>query len=261
MSMDNAKSQIDSKKRFSDRVADYVKYRPSYPYELINFLMEIKILTKESVIADVGSGTGLLTKLFLENGNKVFGVEPNDDMRKAGEIFLKNYSNYTSITGSSESTTLPDHSVDVITAGQAYHWFSQEKTSEEFKRILKDPNKSNIILVWNTRTKINSFNRDLEELIQKFSTDYNKVSHENDKKKDQNILFNKIFQKKTFPNDQKLTFHGLLGRLLSASYMLKKTDPKYSDFEKSLKDLFEKHQVDGKVTLLYETEVYYGSLK
>ena len=136
--MNNFDHKLDSTKRFSDRVADYVKYRPSYPHELIDFLESNAFLTESSVIADIGSGTGLLTKLFLDRGYEVYGIEPNKEMREAGEDFLKEYDKFRSVNGTSEKTTISDHSVDLITAGQAYHWFDIEKTAVEFKRILKN---------------------------------------------------------------------------------------------------------------------------
>ena len=259
--MSVSKTSIDSKKRFTDRVEDYVKFRPSYPTDIIAFLEENALLTKSSVIADVGSGTGLLTKIFLENGNKIFGIEPNKEMRMAGEKFLKQYDNFVSINGSSEETTLIDESIDLITAGQAYHWFNIEKTALEFKRILKQSNKENIVLIWNTRTDKTEFNRAVERIIKKFSNDYEHVSHTQDKNKDQNIFFNTVFKRKTFPNYQELTFDGLLGRLLSSSYMLKKTDERYPTFENELKKIFTCYEVNGTILLDYETELFYGKLE
>ena len=260
MHLSETNQSIDSKKRFTDRVADYVKFRPSYPADIITFLKDNSILTDSSVVADIGSGTGFLTKLFLDNGNKVFGVEPNKEMRLAGERFLEQYDNFVSITGSSEETTLTDQSIDVITAGQAYHWFDVEKTAHEFKRILKQSENNNIVLIWNTRTNKTEFNRKIERIIKKYSTDYNQVSHTQDKNKEQNIFFNKTFTKINFPNYQKLTFEGLLGRLASSSYMLKKTDSKFPAFEKDLKEIFIHYEVDGHVLLDYETELFYGML-
>ncbi len=258
--MTNTETQSDSKKRFSDRVDDYVKYRPSYPEEIINYLEDLNILQGKSIIADVGSGTGILTKLFLDHGNKVYGIEPNTEMRIAGENFLKEFDNFQSIIGSSENTNLPDHSIDLITAGQAYHWFNVEETAKEFKRILKDRNKDNIILIWNTRTEIKPFNKELEELIKKYSKDYNQVSQTQDKNKAKNIFFNKEFKKKIFPNNQILSFEALLGRLQSASYMIKKNDFKYEQFYDELSKLFHKHEKNGFIILEYETEVFYGNL-
>ena len=139
----------DPTKRFSDRVEMYVKYRPHYPTAVLACLQEECGLTETAVIADIGSGTGILTKLFLDNGNRVYGVEPNDEMREAAESYLADYAKFVSVNGRSEATTLPDHSVEFITAGQAFHWFQWQETKAEFKRILK-PN-GIVALVWNER--------------------------------------------------------------------------------------------------------------
>src|SRR6266446_9260655 len=107
--------------RFSNRVENYIRYRPGYPKEIIELLKAECGLFPQSVVADAGSGTGLLAKLFLENGNLVFGIEPNREMRAAGERLLQAYPRFTSIAGTAEATTLPGQSVDFVTAGQAFH--------------------------------------------------------------------------------------------------------------------------------------------
>src|SRR5689334_2737571 len=125
----------NSTKRFSNRVEQYVKYRPSYPKEIIPFLEKNAGLNSSFVIADIGSGTGISTKLFLDNGNKVFAIEPNNEMRKKGEELLRDHSSFISINGTAEQTTLADGSIDMIVAGQAFHWFDAGKTKSEFRRI------------------------------------------------------------------------------------------------------------------------------
>src|ERR1700681_2154275 len=127
----------DATQRFSSRVDDYVRFRPGYPPEIIGLLKKECGLTPDRVIADIASGTGIFTQMLLENGNRVFGVEPNDEMRRAGERFLGRYSRFTSVAGTAEATTLPDHGVDLITAAQAAHWFDRGKARREFIRILK----------------------------------------------------------------------------------------------------------------------------
>src|SRR5271154_1515768 len=127
----------DPTARFSSRVEKYVRYRPSYPKEVVALLGKQCGLTAESVIADVASGTGIFTRLLLENGNRVFGVEPNAEMRRAGEEYLAAFPRFTSVAGTAEATTLPDHSVDIVTAAQAAHWFDRAKARREFVRILK----------------------------------------------------------------------------------------------------------------------------
>ncbi|MBA7619377.1 putative methyltransferase [subsurface metagenome] len=121
--MSEKKYKIDPKKRFSSRVENYIKYRPSYPLEIIDFLIEKKTLPEDTVIADIGSGTGILTKVFLDNGNQVYGVEPNKDMREAAEKFLQGYTNFSSLEGSAETTGLEENCIDLIIAGQSFHWF------------------------------------------------------------------------------------------------------------------------------------------
>ena len=139
----------NSKIRFSDRVENYLKYRPVYPKQIISLLEKQCNLSLKTIIADVGSGTGLLTKLFLENGNFVFGIEPNKNMREAAEELLSSCENFKSIDAAAENTTLTPQSVDLITVGQAFHWFNAEQAKNEFQRILRSP--SWVVLVWNQR--------------------------------------------------------------------------------------------------------------
>src|SRR5215472_7865132 len=108
----------DPTQRFSSRVDDYVRYRPTYPSEVINLLRQECGLTPDTTIADIASGTGIFTRLLLDNGNRVYGVEPNVAMRHAGEEFLASYSRFSSRDGTAEATTLPDQSVDLVTAAQ-----------------------------------------------------------------------------------------------------------------------------------------------
>lgn len=150
---------------------DYIKYRPAYPQAILQLLIDECALTKNTVIADVGSGTGLLSKLCLDHGNAVYGVEPNHAMRLAAEECLKDYPKFHSINGAAEATTLATHSVDLITVGTAFHWFDIEKTKIEFRRILKIGGW--VVLVWNVRNvEQSSLQRDYEKLILKYGTDY-----------------------------------------------------------------------------------------
>src|SRR5947209_10684741 len=168
---------VDPTQRFSSRVEQYIKARPSYPVEILRVLRDECGLTSSSVIADIASGTGLFTRLLLENGNEVFGVEPNPEMRKAGEEFLAGYSRFHSIAGKAEATGLPDQSFDFVTAAQAAHWFDRESARREFARLLKPEGWT--VLVWNERcTNSTRFLRAYEELLLRFGTDYAEVRHE-----------------------------------------------------------------------------------
>src|SRR2546425_2847648 len=154
---------------FTRRVENYIKYRPRYPQVIIDLLQRACHLTTTAVIADIGSGTGLLTELFLNNGYRVFGIEPDPDMRAAAEWLLRGYPRFTSIAATAEATSLADHSVDVVTAGQAFHWFDHEQARREFLRILVP--KGWAVLVWNDqRTTGTPFLAALEQFWQTYLT-------------------------------------------------------------------------------------------
>lgn len=244
----------DPKKRFSSRVENYIKYRPRYPKEIINFLTDKKILSKQSIIADVGSGTGILSELFLKNGNKVYGVEPNTEMRRAAEKILEIYPDFISISSSAENTSLMSNSIDLITVGQAFHWFDVDKTKKEFRDILKSD--GYLVLIWNNRRKTGKgFSNQYEQFITNYGTDYEQV-----RKNEKNV--NKFFQynKETFYNYQELDFEGLKGRLLSTSYIPLEVNPTYEKMINELLKLFKKYEQDGKIRIEYDTEIYYGKL-
>src|SRR5581483_2371194 len=250
-------SSVDSTKRFSSRVENYARYRPSYPKEALDALERDCGLTRESVIADIASGTGIFTKLLLEHGNPVFGVEPNPDMRRAGEEFLKQYAKFTSVAGTAEATTLPDAFVDFVTSAQAGHWFDIPKARQEFARILKPGGW--LVLLWNER-KIDStpFLRDYEQLLLKYGTDYQQVRHEHTVVG--GFFEPHPFQERTFEIQQEFDYEGAQGRLLSSSYAPGQGHPNHEPMLHELRRIFDLHQQDGKVTFDYITRLYYGRL-
>ena len=252
--MNKTEYKSDPKKRFSSRVENYIKYRPNYPRKIIAFLTEQKILNKNIVIADIGSGTGILSELFLKNGNKVYGIEPNPDMRKAAEKLLEKYNKFISIGGSAEKTGLKESSIDLITAGQAFHWFDVEKTKREFKKILK-PN-GYVVLIWNNRKKSgDNLSSDYEKFVLKYGTDYKEV-----RKNEKNVNEFYEYNKKVFYNYQELDYDGFKGRLLSTSYIPLEDNPRFNKMLEELKKIFLTYQKNGTVRLEYNTEVYYGKL-
>ena len=253
--MSNRRYLIDPKKRFSSRVENYIKFRPNYPPEIIDFLTEKKILSKQSIIADVGSGTGILSELFLKNGNKVFGVEPNSEMRRAAEKYLEGYPNFVSISSSAENTSLLSNSIDLITVGQAFHWFDVDRTKREFKDILKSD--GHIVIIWNNRRKSGKeFSSQYENFILKYGTDYKEV-RKNEGKIDDFYQYNK----EVFYNYQDLDYEGLKGRLLSVSYIPLEGSANYDNMLNELHHVFNEYEQEGKVKLEYDTEIYYGKLE
>ncbi|HXT12846.1 MAG TPA: class I SAM-dependent methyltransferase [Candidatus Angelobacter sp.] len=252
-------SSIDPTKRFSSRVENYVRCRPGYPKEIIGLLESECGLTPDSVIADVGSGTGKLTKLFLANGNSVFGIEPNPEMREAGERFLSYFENFTSIAATAEETTLPNGRLDFITAGQAFHWFDRPRCRKEFARILKPGGW--VVLVWNDRqTQATPFLAEYERLLQTYATDYSKVDHKNIDDDIVREFFGFAPGKKAFPSSHEFDFEGLKGRLLSSSYAPEKGQPGHDQMLADLKNIFNARQKNDRVAFVYDTIVCYGRL-
>jgi len=246
--------------RFSDRVENYVRYRPGYPSEVLNTLKAECGLNSKNVVADVASGTGIWTRLLLENGNRVYGVEPNSEMRVAGEKFLALFPGFTSVAGTAEATTIPERSVDFVTSAQAAHWFNRTQARQEFARILKSDGW--LALIWNERlTDSTPFLRDYENLLLTYGTDYQDVRHEHTT--DQvNEFFDPLpFHERQFANSQNFDYAGLEGRLLSSSYAPSAEHPKHEPMLSALRGIFKAHAVDGTVAFEYVTRLYFGKLR
>lgn len=217
-------------------------------------------LKSTSVVADIGSGTGILADLFLQNGNVVYAVEPNREMRGAGERLLGRHSGFRSIDGSAESTTLASQSIDFVTAGQAFHWFDREKAKVEFSRILKPDGW--VILIWNERqTTTTPFLSAYEQLLRRYSVDYEQVDH---RRIDRTVLADfygsSSFEVKGFPHRQIFDYDSLKGRLLSSSYVPEKGHPRYEPMIAELAACFQAHQIQGRISFEYVTLMYYGRL-
>ncbi len=247
--------------RFSDRVDNYIKYRPHYPQDVFDYLSSYNIINQSSVIADIGSGTGISSEPFLKMNLTVYAVEPNTEMRLAAEDLLKNYKNFNSVDATAENTGLKDQSVDVIIAGQAFHWFDREKTKQEFKRILKPG--GYVVLLWNDRqTDSSDFSRSYEDFLQACGTDYKAVNHKNVQEKE---IFDSFFgegnyTEKWFYNYQDVDLTGLKGRVLSSSYMPNEGHTDYEYMMYCLKKVFARYQQNNTVRLDYDTKIYYGKL-
>lgn len=255
------KAELKSLERFSNRVENYIKYRPDYPAEIITFLKQQDLLTTETVIADIGSGTGISAALFLKEGNTVYGIEPNREMREAGERILSGYKNFNSVNATAEETTLKENSIDLIIAGQAFHWFDKQKCREEFRRILKPG--GTVILMWNDRrTDSTQFLQNYEDFIKMFATDYLEVNHKNIDEQIFNDFFGKgNYNVNSFDNFQYFDLEGLKGRILSSSYMPAEGHKDFDFMMRVLKKIFNRFSENGKVTIEYDTKIYYGKLK
>ena len=251
----------DNTKRFSDRVEDYIKYRPSYPKDIFKILQRETLLVADGIIADIGAGTGKLTEVLLQGENRIFAVEPNGPMREASEALLHSYPNFSAMDGTAEQTGLEDHSVDLITVGQAFHWFDIPACRKEFLRILKP--EGWVALIWNRRRIHESgFQATYETMLQNFGTDYKTVRHHNvDDTVLQSFFGKSDYTLHSLEYVQEFDFEGLKGRLMSSSYAPRKDHPDHVPMMEALKKVFDEFEEDGKVEFAYDTQIYLGQIK
>lgn len=245
--------------RFSGRVENYIKYRPTYPLGLVDLLKREANLSPGKAIADIGSGTGILTKLLLDADFSVQAVEPNDEMRVAAEGMLSNYRAFSSIKGSAENTTLGDQSVDFITAAQAFHWFDPELARNEFRRILKT--NGVVALIWNNAKSASAYWNEYESFMMKHGTDYRALKESGTESEEKiHSFFRNNFVKYSLSNHQDLDKEGFSGRFLSISHSPKSSDPGFASAMVALDELFQHHQSNGILRIEYDTQVYIGRL-
>lgn len=259
----------NSTRRFSDRVEDYVKYRPHYPEEIVDYLRVTYGLAPDWTVADIGSGTGISADLFIRNGNRVYGVEPNREMReKAEELLIGHAEGYhastgggkfISIDGTAEATGLPAGGMDMVVAGQAFHWFDPVQSRAEFARILRPG--GIVVLMWNERLIQTPFEIEYERLILRYASDYNTINHKNISEEQFGRFFQPVlYMLATFSNHQLFDFEGLKGRLLSSSY-IPKEGPQHVELMRGLRELFDRHAAGGRIRVGYDTKVYSGVVK
>ena len=245
--------------RFSSRAEHYAKHRPRYPPGVLEILAQEAGLAPSSVIADIGSGTGILSHLFLENRNTVFGVEPNEAMRRQAERLLSGWATFYSIPGAAEETTLPAASVDGIVAAQAFHWFDGPRAVAEFRRIARPG--GFVALVWNSRkTEGSPFMGEYERIVRQFGSDFARSGRERVPNGRLRELFGPELRQRTLANSQELDWEGLRGRLLSASYMPLPGVDGHGPMILRLSKAFDEFQVNARVRLDYETQIYFAGL-
>jgi ubiquinone/menaquinone biosynthesis C-methylase UbiE len=251
---------VKPQERFTSCVESYRQYRPGYPGEIVALLKRECGLHRGSVIADVAAGTGLLAEIFLERNYAVTAVEPNTAMLEACEDLAGQYQTLRCIAGTAEATGLADHSVDLLTVGQAMHWFDLKRAREEFRRILRRQRWCAIVYN-NRRMHGDSFHEDYEKLLTEFGTDYKAVrsSHLSAERLATFFAPNEM-KEKVFSNAQELTLAGLEGRILSSSYMPQPGHVRYGAMRQALEELFTREQRNGRVRMEYECSVAYGQL-
>jgi ubiquinone/menaquinone biosynthesis C-methylase UbiE len=248
----------DNTKRFSDRVDNYQRFRPSYKDETIDYIFDNFGLSKKSVLADIGSGTGIFTEKILQKCKKVYAVEPNTEMRTAAEKRLSINKSFQSINGTSENTTLDNESIDAITVAQAFHWFNIEDTKKEFKRILKKD--TFVFLIWNNRVTNTPFLKEYEEILVNKIPEYTEVNHNNITEDIIKTFLIRDYSKVIFRNNQIFDLEGVFGRLSSSSYTPKQDTKEYEIIKEAIINAFNKYSTDGVISFNYNTEIYSGKI-
>ncbi|ATB35611.1 methyltransferase [Cystobacter fuscus] len=249
-----------STERFTDRVADYVRFRPDYPAALVDFLHGPCAVAPTAPVADIGAGTGISTRMLLDAGHPVVAVEPNAAMRAAADAWLGGLPGYRSVAGTAEATTLESGSVGLVTAAQAFHWFDQDKTRQEFARVLAPGGQ--VALFWNSRLLEGSaFLRDYEALLRHYCPDYATVAERYPSDEEMATWFRGgLRHQARIPHSQRLDYEALRGRHLSSSFVPKEGHPIHAPMMEALRELFERDSEGGQVVFAYDTRIFVGTV-
>ncbi len=251
---------MDSRKRFGDRAEQYQRHRPSYPEEIPGVLEREIGFSPAAVVADVGSGTGISAELFLRYGNTVYGIEPNEAMRRKAEVVLADYGRFRSVDGQAEATGLPDQSIDLIVSAQAFHWFDRRRARAEFRRVAR-PN-GFILLIWNDRRLKSDFERAYEKFLQEHGTDYSEVKRTHVSDEEVRAWFHPApVRSYLLHSAQVMDREALRGRVLSSSYMPNEAHPGYPAMAAALDRLFDEHREADTVRLTYDVRLYLGKAR
>jgi len=251
---------LKSTERFSDRVAEYVRYRPDYPAAMLAWLQDTFGVTPDWLVADIGAGTGISSKLFLDGGYRVIAVEPNAPMREAAESWLGDEPRFQAVDGRATATGLADASVDLITVAQAFHWFDHAAARDEFRRILRPGGL--VAIIWNSRRLVGTpFLEGYEALLKQYGTDYTSVAERYGDEPSMRAWFGDGYRGMgRFDHGQRLDYDALGGRLLSSSYAPRVGQPQHEPMMRALRELFDRCAVDGRISFDYDTVIYVGTL-
>ena len=244
--------------RFSNRADAYTRGRPSYPAALVERLESAGALHAGSTVVDLGVGTGLSAEPFLQRGYMVIGVEPNGDMRSAGDQHLRQFASYRSVAAAAEVTSLPAAVAELVIAGQAFHWFDVPRVASEARRMLKRGGWA--ALIWNDRQSTGSaFLAGYEALLRTHGIDYAKLLHRHVDEAAIARFFAPVrAEVATFDNPRSLDRDDLIALAGSASYLPAAGDARHHALMHALHALFEAHAHDGTVQMMYRTRMHYA---
>ena len=247
---------MDNTQKFSGKADVYQQARPNYAQAMLDFIASKWQIGEGSLVADVGSGTGIFTRQLLGLGAKVYAVEPNADMRAMAERLLGGYPNFVSVIGDAEHTTLPDHRINLVTAAAAFHWFDPNRFKHECKRILLPGGA--VVLAWNEMEMSAEINRGRERIYKKYCPNFRGFSGGNDQ---ENLIKRDFFdgklQEKRFANPLCYDRQTFINRALSSSYSLIESDPGYEAYLAEIGDLFDQNALEGKIVLPQESVAYF----
>lgn len=247
---------MDNTQKFSGKADVYQQARPSYAQELLDFIAQNWQIGEGSRVADIGSGTGILTSQLLGLGAKVYAVEPNADMRAKAEELLCEHPNFVSVVGTAEQTSLPDNSFHLVTAASAFHWFDPERFRQECERILLPG--APVVLVWNEARLSEEINLGRERIFRKYCPNFKGFSGGREgRARAKHAFFGEEIQERRFPNQLSYDRQTFVNRALSASYSLIETEPEFDAYLAELSDLFDQHAVDGKIVLPQDSVAYF----
>lgn len=250
---------MDNTEKFNQKADAYSFGRPTYAKTFIDWLYSEQGLNRQSIIADIGSGTGILSKQLLDKGSIIYAVEPNTDMRINAENKLKSFKNFRSVNGTAEHTTLENNCVDFITVAQAFHWFNVISFKKECYRILKPNGK--VFLIWNTRDSAADVNIQQGLIFKKYCPNFVGFSG-GIKENDERIcaFFENKFVRVEFDKPLLYDREKFIQRSLSSSYSLNKEDKNFNQFLQAINDFFDRYSINGVLTVPNNTVVYFGTV-
>lgn len=250
---------MDTTQKFTGRAVDYVKGRPAYAEAFLQSLAEDHGFSPGAEAADIGCGTGKFSAQLLEKGFRVYGVEPNDDMRGQAESALGAWPGFRAVKGTAADTTLADASMDLVTCAQAFHWFDPEAFSAECRRILRPRGK--VFLIWNMREESAGINREMYELYKSFCPAFRGFAG-GIQKDDGKIrrFFSSGYQYQEYENPLFYTMETFISRSLSGSYSLKEGDPGFQEYLGGIREVFGKYENHDLVEMPNKTVVYFGTM-
>lgn len=247
---------MDTTTVYSTKAEKYAKFRWDYAEKAIETIFTITQITRHSIVADLGAGTGILTRHFATKAKAIYAIEPNFELRQILTRDLSAIPAISIMVGTAEATQLPDTSVDVLTVAQAIHWFQPEPARQEMMRILK--NDGWLVLLRNYGTN-RAHNEAIGNLMTKaFGADFSKV---NERPKEKPIRFyygNDAFQKFVFPFAFRQNWDEFIGSLTTASFMPDEDHPLFQKLETRAREIFARFAQHDYIKVEGETELIIG---